>query len=187
MRSLFASMIFALTLLLATPQTSQATQNDARLQALKNADQADRSGDPTKIDWREVSARDRSRRDDVIKLFKAGNIVTAVDHYNAAMVLQHGSSPDDYQLAHAFATLAVTLDPDFPAAKWLMAASWDRYLQSMKQPQWYGTQFTRDAKGRTALYPVAVGAVTDEERKALSVPSLYDAQRRAAMTNTAAQ
>jgi hypothetical protein len=57
----------------------------------------------------------------------------------AAFIFQHGQKPDDYLYAHVLATTA--LGKGFEPAKWLSAATLDRYLRSVKQPQIFGTQF----------------------------------------------
>ena len=75
----------------------------------------------------------------VRQLLDAGALHTATDYYHAALILQHALSPGGYLLAHVLADIA--LSKGNPDALWLSAATLDRYLQSVKQPQVFGTQF----------------------------------------------
>jgi hypothetical protein len=118
-----------------------------------------------------------------MSILEGGGIRTALDYYNAAMIFQHGDSPDDLRLAHAFAAISSALDGSLAASNWLMAASWDRLMLNLGQPQWYGTQFVRDDSGRWVLYEVDPAAVTDEQREALSVPLLEESESRVAIMN----
>ena len=47
------------------------------------------------------------------------------------------------------------------------------------QPQWYGTQYQSDDDGMF-LYPIAEGAVSDDDRKAMQVPTLTEVQTQLA-------
>jgi hypothetical protein len=68
-------------------------------------------------------------------------------------------------------------------AKWLAAASEDRFLMAVGRPQRFGTQFRSEgADGQVRLYKTESG-VTDELRKALGVPALKEAEARAAKMN----
>ena len=55
-------------------------------------------------------------------------------------MFQHSGTPDSLALAHVLAMTAVSKGQ--ATAKWLAAATLDRYLQSVKAPQLFGTQFT---------------------------------------------
>jgi hypothetical protein len=112
-------------------------------------------------------------------LLAAGAIRAAADYYRAAMVFQHGDDLADYRLAHALATLAMTLAPDDAHYRWLVGASWDRLLMRQLQPQWYGTQFKGDAEGMY-LYPVAEDAVDEAARKAIVGHTLAESRAHVA-------
>jgi tetratricopeptide (TPR) repeat protein len=137
-------------------------------------DQSDRSG---QIDWSLVAPRDEERRRRVKEILEAGNVKAADDYFHAAMVLQHGRGPEDYKLAHELALEASELDADHSTARWLAAAAKDRYLQSIGEPQIYGTQF-RKVDGKWTLEPIDESAVTDEERARWGVPPLASAKER---------
>jgi hypothetical protein len=166
-----------LALLLSVPLSVVAGDNP-ELRSIRDADQADRRAAPTPDKLRELMQRDSERRSRVLEILKDGRLTTAWDYFNAALVLQHGGSAEEIRLAHSLSTVAATLGPEHKSAKWLMAASWDRLMLRLKQPQWYGTQSTRDQSGRYTLYPVDPDAVTDADRAVLGVPSLAEAQAR---------
>jgi len=169
MRILLHLTVVSLLLVVAAPSHAQ----NPELTALYQADQAARAK-PAEIDWDVLLPEDRKRRDRVIELMRAGAVRTAADHYHAAMVFQHGERLDDIRLAHAMSTIAMSLAPEEKAYRWLTAASWDRIMSTQLQPQWYGTQFQSDDEG-VFLYPVAEGAVSDEDRRAMQVPTLAEA------------
>lgn len=144
------------------------------LVTIYQADQAARS-DPAKIDWERLVPEDRKRRERVLDILRAGSVKTAADYHHAAMVFQHGESLADIRLAHALSTISMSLAPDEKQYRWLTAASWDRIMTTQLQPQWYGTQFQSDEKGMF-LYPLEEGAVDDDERRDMQVPTLAEAR-----------
>jgi len=111
-----------LALLLSVPLVVVAADNP-ELRSIKEADQADRRSMPASDQLRELMQRDGERRVRVLEILKEGRLATAWDYFNAALVLQHGESAEDIRLAHALATIAITLDPEHKRAKWLVAAS----------------------------------------------------------------
>nr|WP_298155413.1 hypothetical protein [uncultured Pseudoxanthomonas sp.] len=172
---IFLSLI-AVSLFLSAATATRA--QNPELTALYQADQAARAT-PAEIDWNVLLPEDRKRRQQVIELMRAGAVRTAADCYHAAMVFQHGESLDDIRLAHALSTIAMSLAPEEKAYRWLTAASWDRMMSTQLQPQWYGTQYQSDDDGMF-LYPIAEGAVSDDDRKAMQVPTLSEVQTQLA-------
>ncbi len=67
-------------------------------------------------------------------------------------------------------------------AKWLAAASEDRFLMEIGRPQRFATQFRSEGNSAMRLYQTDQG-VTDELRRALNVPSLAQAKMREARMN----
>jgi hypothetical protein len=164
--------IFTALLLLAASLASHA--GNARLQALFDADQADRQHLTPDISRERIAAlvaRDRARRDEVRGLLAAGELRTAADYDNAGWIFQHGDSTDDYRLAFSFASIARQIEPG--RSGWLVAASWDRLMLSLGKRQWYGTQSHIDAATHEPeLLPLDETAVTDQDRWILGLHSL---------------
>lgn len=151
-----------------------APADNAELQKIRDADQADRQGD---IDWSKVAPRDEARLERVRAIIREGNLRTATDYGNAALVFQHGNTVEDIRTAHALATLAMNMDPDNKKRRWLVAASWDRLLEYQHQPQWYGTQFMSNEQG-WYVYPVQKDAVSDQQRQEMNVPTLAETYQK---------
>jgi len=137
-----------------------------------------------KIDWTTVNKSDAQRREAVMKLLKEGALHTGEDFTWAAFVFQHGSTPDDFLLAHTLAMIA--LKKGNGDALWIATATLDRYLQSVRQPQIYGTQFLTPEHQATTQEPYNRMLISDALRRQLGVPiqsaqeeqrKQYDAQR----------
>jgi hypothetical protein len=67
-------------------------------------------------------------------------------------------------------------------AKWLAAASEDRFLMNIGRPQRFGTQYRNEGDGPIKLYKVDT-AVTDELRRVMGAPTLAEAKAREAKMN----
>jgi hypothetical protein len=147
--------------------------DSAELQALFDADQADRQIRPP--DWSVVGPRDRAREARVHEMLEAGLVVTALDYYNAAMIYQHAPGIEGSEMAHELAMISAALGND--RAKWLAAASWDRLLVRLDRGQRFGTQYTVDAEGTKTLEEMEPG-VTDAMRAAMHCPTLEEAKAR---------
>lgn len=152
----------------------------AELFSLFSADQADRFPKPgeSAVDWTKVDGKDHIRRALVNRLYQQGKLKTGNDYYRAAVIMQHGKTPEDFLLAHELATAAVVLGRH--TTRWLVAATQDRFLISIGRRQRFGTQYRTDAADPTpALYPIEEG-VTDGLRRAMDLPSLQEAKEREA-------
>ncbi len=143
------------------------------LRAIYTQDQADRIGEIHS----EIQERDRARRQHVEDLLADGSVQAAEDYFHAAMVFQHGEKLEDYWKAHELARKAAELGHS--TGRWLSAAAYDRWLTMQGKPQKYGTQYTTQDSTTFTLYEVDPNT-TDEERAEWNVPSLAEAQRRAA-------
>lgn len=152
-----------------------AASSNHELQTIEDADQADRAAGAGKIDWDIVSRRDAARRERVLQILKAGEVRTADDYLNAAMVFQHGDAADDTELALALATTANRIDGTNADAKILVAQATDRILVKRGKPQWYGTQFFRNkVTARWEMAPTDPGVVSEAQREAMGIPTLSD-------------
>lgn len=118
-----------------------------------------------------VKKRDFNRRSMVLKLISENKVETGTDYYRAGMIFQHGSKAADYLFANKLAKKGAGLGN--LKAKWLTAASWDRYLMKIgRKYQKYGTQFLWNKNSRSwSLYPVNP-KTTDAERRKFGVPEL---------------
>ena len=184
-RVLGASLLLSLTFAgAASAQTEPSPPDHAELAALHAADQSDRAGPMDRIDFEVLLERDGLRRDRVRELMAMGALRTARDYYHGAMILQHGHDTTDFRQAHELARRAMALDSTDRRVRYLVAASWDRYLMTAGQPQWYGTQFRRATPGSAwELHPVDTSKVTDAERLRLGVGTLAEQRARADLLN----
>jgi len=155
---------------------------NAELERLYEEDQAARAGNLDSTDWKLMAQHDADRRKRVLEIMEKGGAKEAGDYVHAAMVYQHGTKPEDYDRANQWAAKAVELDADYPGARWLAAASKDRYLMWSGKPQLYGTQFKKDKDGPWYLWQVDP-SITDEERAKWDVPPLARAKARAEALN----
>lgn len=88
------------------------------------------------------------------------------------MILHHTGVPRELAYAQVLAEKAAA--SNYPNARWLWAAIYDRRMVMRGRPQKYGTQFTIDAHtGKIMLRPVD-GSCSDGERIALGLPTLRE-------------
>lgn len=174
MRMLCTAILGLATLLPAHIEAQQTAPRDNQaMTALFDADQATRATiDPAKpIDMAQVRrmiAEDNARRTTARTLLAEGRLSTADDYYHAAFVFQHGSDAADYLLAHSLAMAAVARGK--PDANWIAAATLDRYLMKIGQPQIYGTQYIRLKENGVTMDPYDRMLLPDSLRTALGVP-----------------
>lgn len=109
------------------------------------------------------------------KLLEAGALKSGLDFYRAAFIYQHGQRPEDYLKAHHLAVIAISKGYD---ARWISAATLDRYLQATGKQQIYGTQSKANEVGEYIREPVELGIVSDGERAELNIPALTDEEQR---------
>lgn len=153
----------------------QQTDNP-RLKAIYAEDQSIREGEFTKLDWKKINKLDAEHRDEVTKMLKDGTVVTGTDYYHAAMVFQHASEKQGYKLAHELAMIGAAHGSK--EARWLSAASWDRFLQSIKENQRFATQYNSTDGGKTFTLGTVDPEVTDAMRKSLDCPTLAQAKSK---------
>ena len=119
--------------------------------------------------WPSVAQHDADHRRTVLRMLQRHEVRSANELYLAAFVFQHGQCPEDFRLASTLAQAAIERGSE--KAKWLYAASLDRYLLMTNQPQKFGTQFRLGSDGKQELAPLDP-STTDEERAKYNVPSL---------------
>jgi len=106
---------------------------------------------------------DARRREQVRRLINEGKVQSGEDYYYAAFIFQHGQKAPDYLYAHVLAVTAV--NKGLHSAMWLSAATLDRYLHSIQQPQVFGTQFGSLTDNRDDQEPYDRVTVSDSLRK----------------------
>jgi hypothetical protein len=122
------------------------------------------------IDTEDVKKRDNERLQAVLTMIEMDELKDALDFFHAATVLQHGDKVEHYKLANELCEKAINLGEE--RAKWLYAATLDRYLMNTgKKFQELGTQYKKNNKGKWELYPVDP-KTSDMDRARYNVPSL---------------
>ena len=190
MRLSSAAVMTTVVLSIGAPAFAQdaPVQDNAEMAAIFTADQAIRQVAPERFRDRafitEMHAADAARRVQTRALLDAGALQTGEDYRAAAFVFQHGSTPEDYLLAHSLAVAAVAKGS--PEGAWIAAATLDRYLQMTDKPQIYGTQTrkTRDTPATLAPYDRAL--VPDSLRTVFGVPPQAEQDARLEQVNAAA-
>jgi hypothetical protein len=105
--------------------------------------------------------------------------MSASDLFRAALIMQHGSSPEDFALAHELASKLLAMDPQDSRSKQLFAVTKDRNLLSLGRKQLYATQYVVE-NNVLRLSPVEDDATVDEARSALGLIPLAEWRRRLA-------
>lgn len=149
--------------------------DNLKLQELFDADQADRQKvyeTPEQV--KELGQRDAMRRTLALNMISAGEVTTVMDLYRAAVIFQHGESARDFLAAHRLASVAA-INGHRPS-RWLMAASLDRLLMAVGQPQVYGTQFEHnpDENKYQLRLPIEDTGILNFEKKFFSVPTVME-------------
>jgi len=118
-------------------------------------------------DWEDKSflsklaQEEKKARLEILKMLRKGEIRTADDFYRASWFFHHGTNFHSYALATALAATSYHLGE--PWGKNLYALALDRFLLSIGQPQYFGTQFEKKyGKWRFSPYNKKT---KDEERK----------------------
>lgn len=181
MRLFCITAIAACLCLPSLASAQEVSPDNAEMAALYAADQAARANiDPTKYRERafveQMNADDAARRIQARALLDAGALQTGEDYRAAAFIFQHGSTPDDYLLAHSLAVTGAAKGSS--GAAWIAAATLDRYLQSIDRKQIYGTQTRMVAGGEPTLEPYDRDLLPDALRTAVNVPPLSEQDRR---------
>ena len=124
----------------ARDAASKAKDN-AEVKKIVDADQAVRKNwdKLTPDDFKTVAAEDHQRNARIREIVNEGSLHTAQDFANASLVMQHSSDFAGFQLAHELAVCSTVLG-DRGLGRWLIAATYDRMLNSVGHDQRFGTQ-----------------------------------------------
>lgn len=149
--------------------------DNLRLEELYAGDQKDRESPlTTNQQVEQLRQRDLARRKEVFEMITGGNVNTVNDLYRAAVILLHGAEPKEFLAAHRLAVMA-SVNGHKPA-RWLSAASLDRFLMSIGLPQTYGTQFEHNPEdGRYQLrLPIDDSSILHFEKRFFNVPPVIE-------------
>lgn len=152
--------------------------DDPAVKAIVDADQKAREGDWSKFtqkDFERMAPEDAARLTKIKEIVKRGDLVTANDFDNAALVCQHGETFEDYALAHELSVCALLLGKK--SASWLAGASYDRMFANSGYPQRFATQYSMMG-GVTKLSQVDTEGINDTMRKIVVRTTLAEAQNR---------
>ena len=139
--------------------------SNAEMQRIYEADQKPRQnpGNISTQEWTIIGEQDATRQSQTHTLLADGQLHSGEDFTRAAFIFQHGSSADDYLLAHTLAMIAVARGDE--SASWIASATLDRYLQSIGKSQIYGTQFKADANDEATQEPYNRDLIVDALRR----------------------
>lgn len=187
LRTALALAVATLALGAAAVLKAQQQQSTSSIKELFDADQKDRQGtmSMSQEQMQKMSERDTERRRLAHQLLDSGALKTGEDFEDASVIFQHGDKPQDYMLAHVLAIAAVAKGD--AGARWIAAATLDRYLQSLKQPQVFGTQydFTHPETGKQTVTqePYDKNMLSDALRREFCVTSYAGQQKNVAALN----
>ncbi len=122
---------------------------------------------------KQINEHDLRRRKKVKELIDTNQLTESADYHHAALIFQHGDTVEDFQQAHHLAREA--MNRGYEAAKWMYAATLDRWNLAAGKPQLYGTQFMIDSNGEWKLAEPIDQSISDEERAKYNVPPLAKA------------
>ena len=151
---------------------AEARPESLELQEMYKIDQGVRMAP---IDFDKMKAVDRIHQKRLAELLQGGKLSSGDDYYHAAMIMQHGATAEDTALAHILAINGALKGN--VKARWLSAASMDRLLMRLQQPQIFGTQFTK-AQGVWTMEPIKPNLIPDSIRKDFGVPTVAENEQR---------
>jgi hypothetical protein len=149
--------------------------DNLRLDDLYAADQKDREKVYSAVaDIEALKLRDAERRRELVEMIGQGAVNTSNDMYHGAVLFLHGTEPKEFLSAHRLAVMAA-INGHRPA-RWLAAATLDRFLMSIGLPQTYGTQFEHNEEdNRYQLrLPIDDTTVLHFEKRFFGVPPVIE-------------
>ena len=153
------------------PQTNE-------IRRLYDEDQKDRDNfmtmTPEQI--QAMSQRDAQRRKRAREILAQGLLQTGEDFRFAAFIFQHGDAPEDFLLAHLLAVTGISKGD--AKSRWIAAATLDRFLHRIQQPQVFGTQYSKkNTDTEWTQQPFNRELLPESLRWELCVPSLAQQAR----------
>ena len=163
----------------ATAQTVQQTapsSDNPELTRLFNEDQRVRVAKPLGPDEPKITRKDADRETLVKQMLAHDQVITKADDLHAAVILQHSHDASDILVAHTLAVLCAA-DRD-KTCLFLTAATLDRYLQYIHQPQIFGTQYVHFDHPPVTQAPYADVVISDFLRSKFGLSSLEQQKKR---------
>lgn len=176
----------------SAPTTATQAETPSAVHKLYVEDQDDTKTIKDEASNAEYLKHVKLRQDTLRTLLASGQVTSGDDFLEAAFIFQHGDAADDCLFAHILAMEAMARGK--ASARWMAAATLDRYLQFSKQPQVFGTQYIMDPthpvhvagapfpSGRT-LEPYNESLLSDSLRHDFCVPPLSQQKQNIEMFN----
>jgi hypothetical protein len=125
-------------------------KDNAEMKKIVDDDQSVRQNfsNLTEDQLKAMMAADHQRNVRTREIVLAGDLHTANDFANASLVMQHSAAFLGYELAHELAVCSMLLG-DRKSGRWLIAATYDRMLNSVGHDQRFGTQYSMEGHKRT--------------------------------------
>jgi hypothetical protein len=187
--------VLTLGLIEQFPQNAPPTKSAvSRVHQLEIEDQSENPGN---ISPEEYYRHGDVRRAEIRKLLEDGKITSGEDFSDAALIFQHGQTPEEFLFAHVLAVEGLIRGGS--ADKWIAAATLDRYLYAVNQPQVFGTQYPADKTASNTAKPQVDPRVwnvqrtqqpfdakllPDSVRRDFCVPDLSQQEKNLASFNT---
>jgi hypothetical protein len=197
MRTLMLASLLAALCLGSIGLSAQTTAQHPAASRVHQLEVEDQSENPGNTSAEEYYRHGDARRAEIRNLLAEGKITSGEDFSDAALIFQHGQTPDDFLFAHVLAVEGLIRGGS--ADKWIVAATLDRYLQSVNRPQVFGTQYPGDkAAGNTpkpqvdphvlniqrTQQPYDPRLLPDSMRQDFCVPDVSQQEKNLAMFNT---
>lgn len=174
---------------------SRNARQPSRIHSLYLADQSENPGNTSEA---EQYKHGDVRRAEIRAMLDKGEVKNPQDFYDAALIFLHGRDANDFLVAHLLAVEAIIRGDN--SAKWMAAATLDRYLLKAGREQVFGTQYPADPNAaKEPLKPLVdphvvnltrTQAPFDQQlvpasvRKDFCVPDLMQQQKILATLNT---
>ena len=155
-----------------TNATVAVRRDNTELTRVFEEDQRVRQAKPLGPEEPKITRSDADRLALVKQMLANDHVRTTADYFHAALVLQQSPSSTDYLVAHTLAVLCAAYHNT--TCLWLSAATLDRYLQSVNQPQIYGSQYLHFNDPPVTQQPYTVDVISNSIRSKLGVPGLIE-------------
>jgi hypothetical protein len=179
---------------LSAQSTAPATAAVSRVHQLEVEDQSENPGN---ISAEEYYRHGDARRAEVRKLLEEGKLTSGEDFSDAALIFQHGQTPEEFLFAHVLAVEALIREGS--ADKWLPPRHSIAIFRRWISHKFFGTQYPGDkAAGNTpkpqvdphvmniqrTQQPYDAKLLPESVRQDFCVPDVSQQQKNLAIFNT---